>query len=120
MPAPEPVRQSDGWMSRGACRGEDPELFFPVTETNTAAGRQIAAAKAVCGRCLVWVTCLAFAMATGQDGVWGGTTGYERRAWRFASREEQPGLRATAPTAPGQAASTRAAGPPAVSPDGRT
>jgi WhiB family transcriptional regulator, redox-sensing transcriptional regulator len=84
MPAADPARQSAGWMSRGACRREDPELFFPVTETHTSAGRQIAAAKAVCGLCLVRVTCLAYALATGQDGVWGGTIGSERRAWRFS------------------------------------
>ncbi|HMH93244.1 MAG TPA: WhiB family transcriptional regulator [Streptosporangiaceae bacterium] len=66
-------------MSRGACRREDPELFFPVTETYASAGRQIPAAKAVCGCCLVRVTCLACALTTGQDGVWGGTTGSERR-----------------------------------------
>jgi WhiB family transcriptional regulator, redox-sensing transcriptional regulator len=80
-------------MSQGACRREDPELFFPVTETHTSAGRQIAAAKAICGRCLVRVTCMAYAMATGQDGVWGGTTGSERRAWRFSARPQPaPGL----------------------------
>jgi WhiB family transcriptional regulator, redox-sensing transcriptional regulator len=111
MPAPDPARQSAGWMSRGACRREDPELFFPVTETHVSAGRQIAAAKAVCGRCLVRVTCLAFALATGQDGVWGGTTGSERRAWRFSAGPQ---------AAPGQAAGTRAAGRLAVPPDGRT
>jgi WhiB family transcriptional regulator, redox-sensing transcriptional regulator len=90
MPAPDPARQSAGWMSRGACRREDPELFFPVTETHVSAGRQIAAAKAVCGHCLVRVTCLAYALATGQDGVWGGTTGSERRAWRFAGQLTAP------------------------------
>ena len=111
MPPPEPARQSAGWMSRGACRREDPELFFPLTETHAAAGRQIAAAKAVCGRCLVRVTCLAYAMATGQDGVWGGTTGYERHSWRFASRQQ---------VAPGQAAGTRAAGQLTAPPDRRT
>ncbi|MFY9888546.1 MAG: hypothetical protein WAK71_09580 [Streptosporangiaceae bacterium] len=25
-----PVRASAAWMSRGACQGEDPEMFFPI------------------------------------------------------------------------------------------
>jgi WhiB family transcriptional regulator, redox-sensing transcriptional regulator len=111
MPAPDTAWQSAGWMSRGACRREDPELFFPVTETHASAGRQIAAAKAVCGRCLVHVTCLAYALATGQDGVWGGTTGTERRAWRFDARQQ---------AVPGQAAGARAAGQLTAPPEGRT
>jgi WhiB family transcriptional regulator, redox-sensing transcriptional regulator len=104
MPAADPARQSADWMSAGACRREDPDLFFPVTETH-------ASAKAVCGRCLVRVTCLAYAMATGQDGVWGGTTGSERRAWRFSAGPQ---------AAPGQAAGTRTAGRLTVPPDGIT
>ena len=41
---------SPGWMPRGACRGEDPELFFPITSAGAALA-QILAAKAVCFRC---------------------------------------------------------------------
>jgi WhiB family redox-sensing transcriptional regulator len=72
---------SFGWMSRGACRGEDPELFFPVT-TYGAALRQIKAAKAVCRSCAVRAACLSFGLQTSQDGIWGGTTPEERRALR--------------------------------------
>jgi WhiB family transcriptional regulator, redox-sensing transcriptional regulator len=88
MPPPDPARQSAGWMSRGACLREDPELTFPVSETHAAAGRQITAAKAVCGRCLVRVMCLACALATGQDGVWGDD---RLRASRLALRRPPGG-----------------------------
>ena len=70
-----------GWMSLGACHGEDPELFFPCAG-NGAALHQITAAKAVCARCPVRATCLAYAVKTGQDGIWGATTREERRALR--------------------------------------
>jgi WhiB family redox-sensing transcriptional regulator len=70
---------SPGWMSRGACRGEDPELFFPIAAAGPALA-QIRAAKAVCGRCPVQPDCLSYALVTGQaDGIWGGTTRDERR-----------------------------------------
>jgi WhiB family redox-sensing transcriptional regulator len=67
-----------GWMSRGACQREDPELFFPVT-THGAALRQVNAAKAVCRACAVRAACLSFGLQTSQDGIWGGTTPEERR-----------------------------------------
>jgi WhiB family transcriptional regulator, redox-sensing transcriptional regulator len=70
---------SAGWMSRGACRHEDPELFFPISDE---AGRLVAAAKAVCQACSVRASCLAFAVDTRQDGIWGGTTSDERHAMR--------------------------------------
>ncbi|OLM28270.1 WhiB-like transcription regulator [Pseudonocardia sp. Ae717_Ps2] len=62
------------------CRGEDPELFFPVG-TSGPAMLQIAEAKSVCRRCPMTGQCLAWALDSGQDaGVWGGMSEDERRA----------------------------------------
>ncbi|HEY7142897.1 MAG TPA: WhiB family transcriptional regulator [Streptosporangiaceae bacterium] len=73
---------SDDWRSQGACLAEDPELFFPLSALGPGHA-QIAAAKAVCGRCAVRRECLGFAVSTGQEhGVWGGTSEDERRAMR--------------------------------------
>lgn len=74
------------WLNRARCRNEDPELFFPIGTTGPAID-QVEAAKAVCQRCDVRMTCLEWALATGQDaGVWGGTSEEERRAIRRARR----------------------------------
>jgi WhiB family transcriptional regulator, redox-sensing transcriptional regulator len=70
------------WLDRGACRSEDPELFFPIGMTGPAL-RQIEEAKAVCRRCEVADACLDWALRTGQDaGVWGGLSEEERRTLR--------------------------------------
>jgi WhiB family transcriptional regulator, redox-sensing transcriptional regulator len=75
-----------GWMSHGACRDTDPELFFPVAATGPALD-QIAEAKAVCAHCPVLTDCLSYALETRQDsGVWGGTSEQERRAFRRDTR----------------------------------
>ncbi|HBW20187.1 MAG TPA: WhiB family transcriptional regulator [Actinobacteria bacterium] len=71
-------------MPQGACRGEDPELFFPVTAAGPALA-QVFAAKAVCFRCAVRAACLSYALVTGQAGIWGGTTQEERHAMRRPS-----------------------------------
>jgi WhiB family redox-sensing transcriptional regulator len=76
------------WMSHGACRSEDPELFFPIATTGPSYD-QAAVAKAVCGRCSVVNLCLSYAIRTAQDGVWGGTTRDERREL-LRSREPVP------------------------------
>jgi WhiB family transcriptional regulator, redox-sensing transcriptional regulator len=66
------------WWSRGACLTEDPELFFPIGSTGPAA-LQIEAAKTVCRRCPVLVTCLKWTTDTGQAyGVSGGLSEDER------------------------------------------
>lgn len=96
-PEPDPTREaderfaeglrgssvgSDEWRSRSACRGEDPELFFPTARSLTVFV-QLARAKAVCGRCPVSWECLRYAIVTGQPhGVWGGKSEEERRALR--------------------------------------
>lgn len=76
-----------GWQRYAACRGEDPETFFPAGAGDPAAAR----AKQVCGGCEVRTDCLRFAMAAGESGVWGGTDEDERR--NAAQRERARRLR---------------------------
>lgn len=71
------------WRDDAACRGTDPELFFPTgtaRATTTAYMSQVTEAKRICRRCPVSVQCLAWAVETGQGyGIWGGMTEDERR-----------------------------------------
>ena len=70
------------WSHDAACRGEDPELFFPVGTTGPAL-LQLADAKRVCARCPVQSACLQWALLTGMEhGVWGGMSEDERRVLR--------------------------------------
>lgn len=62
------------WRQKGACRGLDPAIFYPVQE------EEADVAKAICATCPVQEACLEYALANRErDGVWGGTTGKERR-----------------------------------------
>ena len=77
------------WRRDAICRDTDPDLFFPVGTTGYALV-QIDRAKEVCGECPVKVDCLDYALETNQDsGIWGGTSGEERRTLRrrIAGRE---------------------------------
>lgn len=75
-------RDARDWRERAACRGEEPDLFFP-TGTAGPAIWQVSRAKAVCGTCPVVQECLDYALRTGQDhGIWGGMTEDERRVLR--------------------------------------
>lgn len=70
------------WRVNAACRDTDPDLFFPVGTTGPAL-EQIAAAKAVCEKCVSREPCLEFALVTNQEsGIWGGTSEEERRKLR--------------------------------------
>jgi WhiB family redox-sensing transcriptional regulator len=67
------------WSGSALCAQVDPELFSPDQGANGAA------AKRLCGRCLVVEPCREEAVATpGIEGVWGGTTTRERRKLRQA------------------------------------
>ncbi len=61
------------WYADAACRGMDPEIFFPTTKR--AADR----AKSICAGCEVRTQCLADAIESEADGVRGGLTERERR-----------------------------------------
>ena len=65
------------WRGRAACRGADPDLFFPERGESADPARQI------CARCPVRQPCLAYALDTGiTHGVWGGLAERERRVLR--------------------------------------
>lgn len=89
--APASTRQPDGWRGQAACRGEDPDLFFP--HPNETA--RVEQAKAICRRCPVWAECLQWATEQRVEGVWGGTTEEERRPGR-GQRRKHSGPAATA------------------------
>jgi len=62
------------WRQSAACRGVDPDVFYPASE------EEADEAKSVCAQCNVRQTCLEHALATRErDGVWGGATEKERR-----------------------------------------
>lgn len=70
----EPATMNKLWRDRAACRGVDPEIFYPVTD------EEADPAKAVCGECSVANACLEYALtAREREGVWGGATERERR-----------------------------------------
>ncbi|HEX6518526.1 MAG TPA: WhiB family transcriptional regulator [Streptosporangiaceae bacterium] len=78
-------RRTAAWRWSGACRGSDPELFFPEGSGRHAA-QQERAAKQVCGRCPVRAVCLAWALTRPEaEGIWGGTSPFERRLLRAAA-----------------------------------
>jgi WhiB family redox-sensing transcriptional regulator len=63
------------WRKRAACRGIDPEVFYPVADETEAEE-----AKAICDVCPVRQACLEHALAHRErEGVWGGATERERR-----------------------------------------
>jgi len=65
---------TSSWRDRAACRGLDPEIFYPVSDEDAGA------AKAICAECPVREACLEYALANRErDGVWGGATERERR-----------------------------------------
>jgi len=85
------------WRDRAACLDEDPELFFPIGNTEPAF-RQIEAARAVCHRCEVMDTCLNWAMETRQDaGVWGGKSAEERQSLKRRNARARRAGRAASP-----------------------
>jgi WhiB family redox-sensing transcriptional regulator len=62
------------WRQQAACRGLEPEIFFPASD------EEAGAAKAVCAVCSVREACLEHALRNREkEGIWGGATERERR-----------------------------------------
>jgi WhiB family transcriptional regulator, redox-sensing transcriptional regulator len=78
------------WAERAACKDEDPEIFFPISEVGPGA-RDTALAKAVCARCPVRKDCLSYALDRAiPEGVFGGKTGAERDRMARRPRRSKP------------------------------
>jgi WhiB family redox-sensing transcriptional regulator len=76
---PERRRDID-WMDQAKCKGVSLEVFYP------AVGKSSVTAKAWCKACEVRQECLAWALDTDQDGIWGGHTQAERERLREAGQ----------------------------------
>lgn len=76
--------QTPVWRQHAACRGVDPDIFFPVTEEESED------AKAICNQCSAQQACLEWALTNREkEGVWGGATERERR--RIIRRRRRTG-----------------------------
>jgi WhiB family redox-sensing transcriptional regulator len=65
------------WHERAACRGADPDLFFPHR------GESSEPAKGICDRCEVRSDCLSSALEhSDAQGIWGGLSERGRRVLR--------------------------------------
>ena len=85
------------WREEAACRGANPEIFFLGYGPGRGHGQLSKTAKAraleLCAGCPVADVCLDYALslpASGDFGIWGGTTEKERIKLRRARRQHQP------------------------------
>ena len=74
----ERVDNEIGWMDDAACKEHGVHLFFPDVGENP----KIKKAQKLCLTCPVKVRCLTYGMLNNEAGIWGGTTGRERRLLR--------------------------------------
>ena len=62
------------WRQHSACRGVEPDVFYPVSDEDADV------AKAICDVCSVRQMCLEYALSNREkEGIWGGATERERR-----------------------------------------
>lgn len=86
-----PIAKREPWMDWAACRGINPDLFFPEQNDNSSGLN----AKRVCAGCVVVKQCLDYADREHiYDGIFGGLNGRERQR-----RRRQLRLRTGAPLA---------------------
>ena len=83
-----PPDRSEKWEVDAACLDYDPELFFPQAGNIRGSRR----AKAVCETCPVIDQCLNLAVQLGSEleGIWGGTTRYDRYLLRRGEQLVRP------------------------------
>jgi WhiB family transcriptional regulator, redox-sensing transcriptional regulator len=84
------------WRDDAACTDVDPELFYPEV------GESPDPALATCAGCPVRTICLELALTNYEgEGIWGGTTPFQRRRIRERRRKRAAQLAQQATTADG-------------------
>lgn len=74
------------WMLTAACRGVDPDTFYPTPSDDVRADQ----AKRICSVCTHRPRCLEYALHYRIDhGIWGGMDEKERRAFVRRRRLDQ-------------------------------
>lgn len=74
------------WRADAACRGLDPNLWFPGRWEGPADFKTAAEARAICHQCPVRQECADYAVETNQEfGIWGGVS---RRTRKQIIREQ--------------------------------
>ena len=73
------------WMSEAACRDMPTDWWFPER------GGDLTAAKQICNTCTVKQQCLDYALTLPFCvGIWGGTSGMERRRLKATTNYQRP------------------------------
>ena len=78
------VQIPDDWKLKALCRGKPPSMFFP----KQGQYQDVVRAKQFCLRCEVQQECLT-ANIDEDDGVYGGTSGRQRKEMRRAMKRAQ-------------------------------
>ncbi len=74
------------WHARAACKGCDPEIFFP--DKNKGMGsKQRRVIQELCAGCSVRSECLEEALREDRKGFWGGLSERERKAVKRNRRQ---------------------------------
>lgn len=75
--------KSSEWKWDAACQGMGPEIFYLEPYQTADNDRRLQEARQVCGKCLVRVECLRYALDNCiGTGIWAGTTPAQRKKLR--------------------------------------
>ena len=86
------IKYADVSWSKAACADEDKALFFPDDPgMKQAELRQaVKTAKEICSRCEIQSACATWAIQNNEEGIWGGTTAWDRKLMRRNAKRSLP------------------------------
>lgn len=71
------IRNARTWRNDAACRGRDPDMWFPARGHQTSPQTRLA--LSICAACIVRDQCAAEAESDKVEGIWAGSFGRDRR-----------------------------------------